>query len=157
VNRDELLRALRALEVQGVEYALIGATAMGFHGLIRATEAVDLVIRATPDNVARLPRALQAAYPDDPNVEDIRAEDLLGDHPAVRYYPLNGEIFFRHPDPTRRRRKLRDDRGPNLRAEGVRVRLITPRALYHIKKASVRPLDQRDAAALRERFQLGDD
>jgi hypothetical protein len=157
VNRDELLRALRALEVQGVEYALIGATAMGFHGLIRATEAVDLVIRATPDNVARLPRALQAAYPDDPNVEDIRAEDLLGDHPAVRYYPLNGEIFLDILTRLGDAASCETIEAQICEAEGVRVRLITPRALYHIKKESVRPLDQRDAAALRERFQLGDD
>lgn len=157
MNRDELLRALRAFEVQGVEYVLIGATAMGFHGLIRATEDVDLMIRATPDNVARLRRALQAAYPDDPNVEDIRAEDLLGDYPAVRYYPLNGEIFFDILTRLGDAASYETIEAQIYEVEGVRVRLITPRALYHIKKESVRPLDQRDAAALRERFQLGDD
>jgi hypothetical protein len=31
VDRDELLRALSAFEKEGLEYVLIGATAMGFH------------------------------------------------------------------------------------------------------------------------------
>src|SRR5579864_5463705 len=46
VDRDELVRVLRAFEAAGLEYVLIGATAMGFHGLVRATEDVDLFIRA---------------------------------------------------------------------------------------------------------------
>jgi len=54
VDSDEILRVLRAFEASGLEYVLIGATAMGFHGLVRATEDVDLLIRATPENVERL-------------------------------------------------------------------------------------------------------
>jgi hypothetical protein len=34
--------------LSGLEYVLIGATVMGFHGLVRATEDVDLLIRPTP-------------------------------------------------------------------------------------------------------------
>jgi hypothetical protein len=47
VDRDEILRVLRAFEEAGLEYVLIGATAMGFHGVVRATEDLDLFIRAT--------------------------------------------------------------------------------------------------------------
>lgn len=54
VDRDEILRVLRAFEESGLDYVLIGATAMGFHGVVRATEAIDLFIRATADNVERL-------------------------------------------------------------------------------------------------------
>ena len=50
MDRDEILRVLRAFEASGLEYVLIGATAMGFHGLVRATEDLDLFIRATPEN-----------------------------------------------------------------------------------------------------------
>ena len=57
VDRDEMLRVLLAFEQVGLEYVLIGATAMGFHGLVRATEDVDLFIRATPRNVERLKQA----------------------------------------------------------------------------------------------------
>jgi hypothetical protein len=31
-DRDEILRVLRAFEADELEYVLIGATAMGFHG-----------------------------------------------------------------------------------------------------------------------------
>ena len=49
MDRDEILRVLRAFEASGLEYVLIGATAMGLHGLVRATEDLDLFIRATPE------------------------------------------------------------------------------------------------------------
>jgi len=42
VDRDEVIRVLRAFESAGLEYVLIGAAAMGFHGLVRATEDLDL-------------------------------------------------------------------------------------------------------------------
>ena len=38
--------------------------------------------------------AFRAAYADDPNVNDIRAEDLLGEYPSVRYYPPSGDLYF---------------------------------------------------------------
>jgi hypothetical protein len=41
VDRDEIIRVLRAFQASGLEYVLIGAAAKGFHGLVRATE--DLV------------------------------------------------------------------------------------------------------------------
>ena len=48
MDRDELLRVLRAFEAAGLDYVLIGATAMGFHGVIRATEDVDRAGDAYP-------------------------------------------------------------------------------------------------------------
>jgi hypothetical protein len=157
VNADELLKILRSFEEQNLDYVLIGATAMGFHGLVRATEDLDLLVRPTPENVERLRRALRAAYSGDPNVEDIRTEDLLGDYPAVRYYPPSGELFL---DILAR---LGDAAGYESveseikEVENVRVRVATPRALYRLKKNTVRAIDRQDAAALRERFKLKDD
>jgi len=66
VDRDEIVRVLRAFEAAGLEYVLIGATAMGFHGLVRATEDIDLFIRATPENVERLPRRCVRPMPATP-------------------------------------------------------------------------------------------
>ena len=47
MDRDEVIDVLRAFEEQGLEYVLIGAAAMGFHGIVRATEDLDFFIRAT--------------------------------------------------------------------------------------------------------------
>lgn len=40
MDRDEIFRVLRAFEDEGLDYVLIGAAAMGFHGIVRATEAL---------------------------------------------------------------------------------------------------------------------
>ena len=61
MDRDEILRVLRAFEREDLEYVLIGAAAMGFHGLVRATEDLDVFIRATAEkpvgiSITRRPR-----------------------------------------------------------------------------------------------------
>ena len=68
MSREELLRVLDAFETAGLEYVLIGATAMAFHGVVRATEDIDLFVRATPENIERLRTALRTVS-DDPNTE----------------------------------------------------------------------------------------
>lgn len=148
---------LRAFEVAKLEYVLIGATAMGFHGIVRATEDVDLVIRATPGNVERLRQALRDAYDGDDNVEDIRTEDLLGEYPAIRYYPPSGDLYFDVLTRLGEAASFDTVEAEFKEIEGVRVRVATPSALYRLKKGTVRPLDRQDAAALRERFNLKDD
>ena len=153
MERDELLRLLRAFEAEHLEYVLIGATAMGFHGLVRATEDVDLFVRATPENIARLRRSLQAVY-DDPNIGQIREADLLGEYPSVRYYPPSGDLFL---DVMTRLGEAAsyDTVDAEIKVvEGIRVRVATPLALFRLKRGTIRPLDHRDAAALAERFRL---
>jgi hypothetical protein len=157
MDRDELLRVLRAFQDQNLEYVLIGATAMGFHGLVRATEDVDLMIRSTPDNVERLRKALQETYVNDPSIQDIRTEDLLGDYPAVRYYPKNGDLFFDILTRLGDAASYETIESEVIEVEGVCVLIATPQALYNLKKGTVRPIDQQDAAILRKRFNLRDE
>jgi hypothetical protein len=40
---------------------------------------------------------------------------------------------------------------------GVRISLASPRALYRLKKDTVRPIDRQDAAMLRRGFDLEDE
>jgi hypothetical protein len=157
VDRDELVRVLRAFEATRLEYVLIGATAMGFHGLVRATEDVDLFIRATPENIERLRQALRSAYADDPHIDDIRAADLLGEYPAVRYYPPNADLFFDVMTRLGEAASFETVEAEVKEFEGIHVSVATPRALYRLKKGTVRPLDRQDAAALRDRFNLVDE
>lgn len=51
---------LRALSEARAEYLLVGGYAMGVHGVRRATGNVDFWVRPTPDNAARVLRALAA-------------------------------------------------------------------------------------------------
>ena len=156
MDRDEILRALRAFESAGLEYVLIGATAMGFHGVVRATEDIDLFIRATSENVERLRQAFRAVYDNDPNIDEISETDLLGDYPALRYYPPSGDLYF---DVMTRLGEMASfdtvDAETKL-VEGTRVSVATPLALYRLKKSTVRAKDHEDAAALRQRFALED-
>ena len=88
---DKFLEVLRALAREGVDYVLVGAVALGIHGLVRATEDVDLFIRPDGENVERLKRALRSVW-DDPEIAGITAQDLAGEYPTVRYGPP-GEGF----------------------------------------------------------------
>ena len=149
-----MLRVLRAFEQEGLEYVLIGAAAMGFHGLVRATEDLDLFIGATRENVERLKRAFRAAYAGDANVEEISAEDLLGDYPALRYYPPSGDLYFDVMTRLGEVASFDSVAAETKEVEGIRVRVATPLALYRLKRGTVRALDRQDAEALRRRFDL---
>jgi hypothetical protein len=149
-DEDRLRAVFHALGQHGVEYAVFGAVALGLHGLARATADLDLFIRADPDNVERLKRALRSVFRD-PGIDEISAEDLCGDYPAVRYLPPDGFGFdlltrlgtaFRYEDLEVEEK----DYG------GVSVRVVTPRTLWRMKKDTVRASDRFDAAVLAERF-----
>jgi hypothetical protein len=157
VDRDEILRILQAFEQEGLEYVLVGAAAMGFHGLVRATEDLDLFIRATSENVDRLKRAFRQVYSNDPNVDDIKAEDLLGEYPAVRYYPPSGDLYFDVMTRLGEAASYETVEAEIREIEGIRVRLATPLALYRLKKDTVRALDRQDAAALKRRFGIDEE
>jgi hypothetical protein len=157
VDRDEIILVLRAFQAAGLEYVLIGAAAMGFHGVVRATEDLDLLIRGTPENVERLREALRAVYAGDPHISEISSADLLGDYPAVRYYPPSGDLYF---DVLTRLGDVASFETIEVEIkeiDGTQVSVATPSALYRLKKNSLRLKDQADAAELRERFDLKDE
>ena len=151
-----MLRVLAAFEREGLEYVLIGAAAMGLHGLVRATEDLDIFIRATPENVARLKRAFRDAYAGDPNVDEISSADLLGDYPALRYYPPSGDLYFDVMTRLGEAASYESVTAETIDVEGVGVRVATPRALFELKRGTVRPQDRQDAEALRRHFGLED-
>jgi len=157
MDRDEVMRVLRAFQAAGLEYVVIGAAAMGFHDIVRATEDLDLFIRATPENIERLRAALRAVYEGDPNIAEISSEDLLGDYPAVRYFPPSGDVYFDVLTRLGEVASFETVEAEIKEIDGTQVRVATPSALYKLKKGTIRIQDQADAAALRERFSLTDE
>ena len=149
MDRDEIVRVLRAFEQVGLEYVLIGASAMGFHGIVRATEDLDLFIRPTKENVERLRAAFRVAYPGDLNIEEIKSEDLLGDYPAVRYYPPSGDLYFDVMTRLGEMASFETVEAEVKKMDDVMVNVATPLALYRLKRGTVRPIDHQDAAAPR--------
>lgn len=157
VDREEIMRVLRAFQAARLEYVLIGAAAMGFHGLVRATQDLDLFIRGTAENIERLRSALRAVYEGDPHINEISSEDLLGEYPAIRYYPPSGDLYL---DVLTRLGEVASFETVDAEIkeiDGIQVRVATPSALYKLKKGTERLQDRADAAALREQFNLGDE
>ncbi|MEO5618726.1 MAG: hypothetical protein ABIS67_13245 [Candidatus Eisenbacteria bacterium] len=146
----------RTFERFGVEYVLIGATAMGFYDVIRATRDVDMILQASPENLERLRTALRDLYPDDENIEQIRDDDLLGDYPAVRYFPPGDGLFFDLMTRLGEAANYESLASEWREIDGIRVRVATARALYRLKKDTLRPLDRQDAAMLAQRFGFKD-
>lgn len=150
---DSVQKVLAALEQERVEYVVFGAVAINLLGLPRATEDLDLFVAPDPENIERLKTALRSVFAD-PSIEDIKAEELLGEYPAVQYVPPEGTFYidiltrlgeaFRYEDIT----SIRLDFG------GLTVSVATPEILYRMKKDTVRPKDWGDAEALRRRFKL---
>ena len=150
VDENRLRAVFSALSEQRVEYAVFGAVALGLHGLARATADLDLFIRPDSGNIERLKVALRTVF-EDPNIEDITAEDLCGDYPAVRYYPPDGfgfDILTRLGDAF----KYEDLDIEEKDYDGVPVRVVSPRTLWLLKKDTTRPTDRFDADVLAERF-----
>jgi hypothetical protein len=152
VDRDEILRVLRAFEDVGLDYVLIGATAMGIPGLIRATEDIDLFVKATADNIERLRTALGTAYDADPNIRDISTDDLLGDYPAVRYYPPSGDLYFDILTRLGEIVTFESIEREQKDVAGTMVWVATPAALYRLKKGTVRAKDHEDASRRVQKF-----
>lgn len=150
---DDALRVIASLNRAGVDYVVVGGTALNLHGLVRATEDLDVFVRPDPENIERLRAALKAVWPD-PEIDQITADDLCGEYPAVRYGPPEGDLYLdimtRLGDATR----FSDLRAEDKEVAGVRVRLATPGTLYRMKRDTVRPIDRADALALRAAFDV---
>ena len=148
-------RVLQALEREGVRYVVFGAAAINLLGLPRATQDLDIFVEPEIDNIERLKAALRSVYPD-PSIDEIVPEELIGEYPAVEYVPPTGtfhvDILTRLGDAFR----FRDIESQRVFFEGFEVTVATPRMLVRMKKATVRPKDQLDAALLRERFGIED-
>ena len=155
IDLDRFLVLLRALNREGVEYVVIGAVALGLHGLARATEDVDLFVRPTPDNVARLKRALSAVWPD-PDIGTIDAREFAGEYPVIRYGPPDGAFTLGILSRLGERFEYDDLEAGMVELEGEPVPVATPRTLYEMKRDTLRSQDRTDAAALRRTFALGE-
>lgn len=78
-QNTDLIELLRALNAERADYLIVGAYAFAFHGRARATADVDLFVGSSPDNAARVWRALVAfgAPLDDLRLEDLRTPGVF--------------------------------------------------------------------------------
>ena len=153
---DDALRVIASMNAAGVEYIVVGGVALNVHGLVRATEDLDVFVRPDPDNIARLRTALKAVW-DDPDIDEITAEDLCGEYPTVRYGPPQGGLYLDILTRLGEATNYDDLEAEQKPVEGVLVRVATPRSLYRMKRDTVGPIDHADAAALSKAFGLDEE
>ncbi len=147
---------LAAFEGEGVEYVIFGAVALNLQGLARATEDLDVFLAPEAENIARLRKALHRVF-DDPHIDEITAEDLLGDYPAVQYVPPDGTFYIDLLTRLGRAFRFEDLESERIDFDGLEVSVVTPATLYRMKKGTVRLRDQGDAERLRRRFGFEED
>ena len=148
-----LKRLIAALESRHVRYAIFGAIAMSLHGLVRATEDLDLFIEPDASNIDRLRQALMDVFAD-PEIDKITAEDLLGDYPSVRYAPPTGSFYVDILTRLGEAFAFADLETARVPFDGLTTTVVTPRTLYRMKKDTVRLKDRADAEMLRRQFRL---
>lgn len=123
---DKLFSLLQALDERRADYYVFGGIALNIHGLVRATEDVGLFVRPARQNIERLVAAVKQVFPDDPTVNEILPEDLLGPYPAVRYNSVDGTMsvdIVTHLSETFR---FDDLEGESREFQGIRVKVVTP-------------------------------
>ena len=152
---DSTGRVLAALEREGVRYVVVGAAAINLLGLPRATQDLDIFIAPEAGNVERLKAALRSVF-DDPSIDEIKAEELLGEYPAVEYVPPQGTFHIDILTRLGEAFRFEDLESERVKFQGIMTSVATPSTLYRMKKGTVRLKDQADAALLKERFKIED-
>ena len=149
-------RLLAALEREQVQYVIFGAVALNLHGLARFTEDLDLFVAPQVDNIDRLKAALRTIV-DDPEIQQISADDLLGDYPAVQYVSPDGALHVDILTKLGDAFSFSDLESEPVSFDDITVSVVTPRMLYEMKKDTVRLKDRADAQMLKEKFGLTDE
>ena len=149
---DEFRDMLVELSDAGVEFAVVGGHAVAFHGHPRATKDLDVLLRATPDNAARVFRAL-AAFGAPLQAFDVKQEDF-----ATYDGVLQIGVPPRRIDLLNRIAGVSFDEvireGNAFELEGRTIRVIGRAALLSNKRAAGRAQDLADVEAL-ERLATG--
>lgn len=131
----------------GADFVVLGGHAVAFHGHPRATKDLDVLVRASAENAARVYRAL-AAFGAPLASFEVRQDDF-----ATYDGVLQIGLPPRRIDILNRASGITFDAavasGEALEIEGRRVPIIGLEALLANKHASGRPQDLADIAALR--------
>jgi hypothetical protein len=153
MDADKVFALIEAMNREGVSYILFGALALAAHGFVRATEDADFFIDPSEENIERLKHALRAVW-NDPNIDELSSVELSGDYPAVNFFPEGEDFgidFVARLGEAFRFETLESEEST---LNGVRIRVVTARQLYEMKRDTVRYKDKIDAEALRRQLEL---
>lgn len=141
---EDLARICRALNEAGARYILIGGFAVIAHGGARTTKDIDLLVDASPENIARIKRALRVL--EDHAVDDVSDTDVarytvvrVADEIVVALMALACGIDYANA--------AKD--AETLTIDGIDIPIASPSTLIRTKNR-VRPSDAADRLYLEE-------
>ena len=149
---ERFIELMAALESEGVDYILVGGAAVNLHGIVRATEDVDLFVRPVPDNIERMKAALRSVW-HDPEIDEITAEDFA-EYPTLRYGPPEDDLVIDFLTRLGTKFRFEDLEAETVVIEGVPMTVATPATLVRMKQGTLRPIDRADAEALGKKFRI---
>ena len=144
---DIFRRILLALADAGVDYVLAGGVAVNLHGVVRATENIDLFVRLDDENIERLKSALSAVW-NDPEIGTFSAKDFDADCATLRYAPPNTDLVVDVITRIGTKVAFADLESQAIDVGGAIARVATVPTLIRMKEVTLRPIDRADVAAL---------
>jgi hypothetical protein len=146
MSRD-FAEMLAALSAAGVEFLVVGAYALAAHGLPRATGAIDIWVRASPENATRVMEALRNFGAP---LFDLAMDDLLRPDTVFQIgLPPNRIDILTGISGVEFDTAWRNHLTVSIDGQTVPVRGIEE--LISNKEAAARPKDQADLIWLRSR------
>jgi hypothetical protein len=142
---------LRALAEHGVDYVIIGGLAVQTHGHVRTTVDIDVLPRPDPSNMARLADTLNAldARILNPGSEDLKIDaKMLPRETLWQFTTRHGGIDVVHDAPGAPPFDDLRKRALQIRLGDLRLSVASRDDLISMKRASARPIDLEDIAAL---------
>ena len=132
-----------------VRYVAVGAFALIAHGVVRATEDVDIIPDPDPENIARLATAVGAldGRPHGEPETTVTAE-LLGRDANMRFDTDSGQLDVLGAQQYRRLFPDLFSRSVTAEVEGVPIRVVSRNDLIRLKAGSGRDRDILDIGDL---------
>lgn len=150
LDAEEILRALAA---HSVDCVIVGGLAVQTHGHVRTTIDIDLLPRPDPVNLTRLADALNAlgARVANPGSEGIAIDAAMLPRAALwQFETHHGAIDVLHEAPGAPPYDELRARALEIRLGDITVAVAGREDLIAMKRASARPVDLEDLAALSE-------
>jgi hypothetical protein len=155
IDPGKVLEIVEAFNRERVEYKVFGGMAVNYLGLNRNTEDADFFVDPAPENLARIKRALRSIW-DDPNIDEIQDDDMIGDYPSFQYNPPNADYWIDVVSRLGEAFAYADLPFTVVEIRGVKINVVTPQTLYDMKKDTIRYKDKIDAHNLRDRYDVKD-
>jgi hypothetical protein len=146
-------RILRELAEHAVEYVIVGGLAVQTHGHVRTTIDIDVLPRPERSNLARLADALNAlnARVLNPGSEGVRVDvNMLPRATLWQFATPHGAIDVLNDAPGSPPYEELRRRALEVRLGDMNIAIAGRDDLINMKRASARPVDLDDIAALTE-------